>query len=159
MRFQKEYFLSQLLSLKPTEEHLRALAMYCRTFNQDWNTIMEGITYCHLNSSVHHRLIIYYLINEILVSEKDTSNPFTIGLKSFIRNYYENDLKSSRGLEVIHKKFTDLEKYWISKGIINSKDEVFTLEDIVDGIQESFDDKELLVEYLEGLLEYYKSRA
>lgn len=156
MKLQKDYFLSQLITLKPTEEHLRSLAMYSKTFTQEYETIMQGIEYCYLNSSIHHRLILYYLMNEIMISEKDTLSPLVILIKHFIKKNFKNDLSTALKLEMVHNKFLELEKFWKTKNILEFE-EGFSLEEIIIGVKETFNDKKTFIEYLEAVVEYYKS--
>ncbi len=156
MKLQKDYFLLQLLTLKPTEEYLRSLAIYTKTFSEDFEAILEGLEYTHSISSIHHRLILYYLINEILVSEKDTHNPLVVLMKSFVKRNFQNDVLVSLDFENIHGKYLELEKFWRSKSLVEF-DDVFTLEEVTLGIKQTFKDKKALVEYLEAIVEHYKS--
>lgn len=156
MNLQKDYFLGQLVSLKATEEHLKSLAIYTRTFSHDSRVILDGLEYVHSNSSIHHRLILYYLINEILINEKSNVSGLKIGMTKFITENFQNDKETAINQEVIYKKFVELERIWKTKKMIDL-DEKVSLDEIIYKIKECFTDKKALVEYLKSIVKFYEN--
>lgn len=153
MELQRDYFLGQLLSLKITEEHLKSLAIYTRTFSSSHETIIEGLEYANSRSSIHHKLGLYYLINEILVNEKSPNSSLRLGLKRFIVRHFQPDKQLSHMSETLHKKFVELENIWKAKNIVDFEDD-YSVEEIVYKIKEYYTDKKALVSYLSKILDH-----
>lgn len=146
---QKDHFLIQLFFLRPTEEHLKSLALYLKAFEDDSETIKEGIGYTHYNSSIHHRITLYYLINELL--NMRISQNLKIELKNFTRERFHEDVRLSLQYEMLNKRMLELARVWKYKKTIDFE-EKYSLEDVLFKIKESFHDKPKFVGVLKELL-------
>ena len=58
MKLAKDYYLMQV-NIKPTEEDMKSLGIYIRTFKSDTKSLIEGIEHIYLKSSLHHRLCLW----------------------------------------------------------------------------------------------------
>lgn len=150
MAFQKDHYLTQLLLLRPTEEHLKALVIYLRTFDDGSRMIKEGIEFVHSCSSIHHRITLYYLVNELLMAK--VSEVLQIALKKFIKEHFSDDIKASLKHEILKRKLFELEKVWTQKKIIDFKGEN-DLNEALFNIKNSYFDKKRLAVVLKDLLE------
>ncbi|KAM0679453.1 hypothetical protein GINT2_002295 [Glugoides intestinalis] len=150
MAFQKDHYLVQLLLLRPTEEHLKALVIYLRTFDDGSETIKEGIEFVHDSSSIHHRITLYYLVNELLMAK--VSEALQIALKRFIKDHFSHDITASLKHEILKKKLLELEKVWTQKKIIDFKGEN-ALNEVLFNIKNSFFDKKRFAAVLKDLLQ------
>lgn len=155
MQLQKDYYLKQLCTLKSTEEHMKSLAIYTRAFGNDSDIIVGGIEYVRSQSSIHHRLVLYYLINEILMTERDSSSILRPMLKGFVKMHFHADLLAAAKFDVLYRKFVELEKVWKLKTIIDFEGK-YSLEDVLSRIRGTFQDKQALLELICELKEYYE---
>lgn len=120
MELSKDYLLSQLYKVNPTEDSLKSLALYIRTFKHEHALIAEGIAYVHSKSSIHHRLLLFYLVNEILQTERaPAGQPLRHELKAFLSQHFIADLNSSMAGSSISKKLAALQCIWKSRNIID----------------------------------------
>lgn len=155
MQLQKDYYLNQLYTLKPTEEHMKSLAIYTRTFGNDSDIIAGGIEHVRSQSSIHHRLVLYYLVNEILMTERSSSSKLRHVLKGFVKMHFQTDLLASAKFDVLYRKFVELEKVWRLKRIVDFE-EKYSLEDILSRIKETFQDRKALFEFICELKDHYQ---
>ncbi|ELA41723.1 uncharacterized protein VICG_01227 [Vittaforma corneae ATCC 50505] len=153
MALQKDHFLTQLFFLRPTEEHLKSLALYLKAFEDDFGTIKEGIEYTHHVSSIHHRITLYYLINELL--NMRISQKLKAELKNFTKEKFHKDIQLSLGYETLNKRILELESVWRHKRTIGFGDK-YNLEEVISKIKESFYDRAKFIEVLKELLEQCK---
>lgn len=140
MDLQKDHLLNHLLSLRPTEEHLKSLAYYIKTFENNDKTLVDGIRFAHEKSSIHHRITLYYLINEILCMA--TTPQLKSELKAFVNESFVVDLKESVKFEILNKKLLELERVWSKRKIIG---EGIDVDEMVYKIKEACFDKSELV--------------
>lgn len=148
MDLQKDYLLSSLLTLRPTEEHLKSLACYIKMFENQEQTIVEGIRFAHQISGIHHRITLYYLVNEVLCMPISTR--FKVELKQFINEMFISDIEKSLKFEILNKKLLELESVWNRRKILTLG---IDLEEILLKIKESFFDRPKLIKVLKDLLE------
>lgn len=156
MELQKDYYLKLLYTLKPTEEHMKSLAIYTRTFGGDCDLIVGCIEHVWSQSSIHHRLALYYLINEVLMTERSTSRLRHV-LRDFVRAHFQADSLIAARFDVLYEKFVELEKVWRSKRVVDF-DEKYTLEDVLYGVKETFQDRKAFLEFICALKEYYERK-
>lgn len=155
----KDYYLEQLYNATPTEENMKALAMYIRAFKEDYISLVEGIEFVYTRSSIHHRLCLLYLINEILHTEKSQSGmEFKAELKNFLKKHFLSDKDKASRSPVFYKKFQSLQDIWLRRNIINFDDK-YGLEEIVSVVTGIFYDKNKLVAFLDEVSQYYKSKS
>lgn len=120
MELSKGYLLSQLYKVNPTEDSLKSLALYIRTFKHEHALIVEGIAYVHAKSSIHHRLLLFYLVNEILQTERaPAGQPLCRELKAFLAQHFIADLNSCVAESVISKKLAALQQIWKTRNIMD----------------------------------------
>lgn len=139
--FSKDYFLKQLKQLSPTEEHIKTLGLYIKTFKSDLNNIMEVYEYVYNSSNLHHKLVMMYLANEILQTDKSydlESLQLKKLLREFIQKNFGKTKAESKKYPPLHKKFCDLETVWEERNVINidksfCKEELFIEIDNCDG--------------------------
>ena len=154
----KDYYLEQLYGATPTEENMKALAMYIRAFKEDHAVLVDGIEFVYTRSSIHHRLCLLYLISEILHTEKSPSGvEFRAGLKSFLKRHFLADKDRASGSPVFYRKFQSLQDVWQRRSIIDFGDK-YGLEEIVSTVNNNFCDKNKLVAALDEISQYYKSK-
>lgn len=105
---------------------MKSLAMYIRTFKEDHASIVGGIEYTYTNSAIHHRLVLFYLINEILQTEKSPSGVMLRAeLKAFLTKYFIVEKEASVNDE-LHKQFQQLQDIWCSRKIMDFDDKYGT---------------------------------
>lgn len=155
MSIQKDYFLTQLITLRPTEEHLKAFSLYLKAYEDTPITIRDGIEFVHSRSSIHHRITLYYLINELL--NLKISDGLRSELLSFIRQSFHSDVQQSQSFEMLNKRLRELEKIWGNRKLVDfgEKEEI---EVVVERIKEVFHDKKKLSRLFKELLEEYEER-
>lgn len=158
MDIPKEYYLEQLYSLRPTDENMKSLAIYIRTFKDKHQDIVDGIEYVYSKSLIHHRLIILYLINEILHTEKSESGvPLRSGLVGFLRKHFLADKELSHQFgPSLYKKFQQLQTIWTARKVVDF-DEKYGLEEIISNITSLYSDKSKLTNFLDELTAHYRS--
>ncbi|KAI5168330.1 hypothetical protein PAEPH01_0043 [Pancytospora epiphaga] len=121
MELSKDYLLMQLYRVTPAEEALKALALYIRTFKCQYEMISDGIAYVHSKSSIHHRLLLFYLINEILYTERSSAGaPLCQKLREFLSVHFASDLKASTPESPIHRKLDALRRIWENRKIVEA---------------------------------------
>lgn len=152
MSLQKDSFLIQLLVLRPTEEHLKSFALYLKTFEDSFTTIKEGIEYVHESSGIHHRITIYYLLNEVF--NMKISAQLRAALRSFAKENFQRDVALSMRFEFLNKRILQLERLWKQNKIMDFERK-YSLEDVVMKIKEDFYDKEKLVKTLRDILKEF----
>lgn len=158
MELIKDYFLVQLFGARATEENMKSLAIYIRTFKDYYAVVVEGIEYVYERSSMHHRLVLLYLINEILQTEKSQSGvPLKSELKKFLRKHFIKDKERSINSQGIYKRMSELQKIWAERDVIDFDDK-YNLEEIVATTYQLFNDKPKLVEYFESVCKYYRNK-
>lgn len=153
MPLTKDHLLFQLFTLRPTEEHLKSFCFYIKTFQDDSNTILNGISFVHLNSSIHHRIVLYYLINELLLGNLNID--LKSNLKKFIKANFQKDIQLSQPFEILNKRLVELERIWKSKKIIDFEDK-YDIEDVLKIVKETFYEKDKFVKVLKDLIKEYE---
>lgn len=147
MDLPKDYLLLKLMTLRPTEEHLKAFAVFIKTFENQEKVVVEGISYAHSISSIHHRITLYYLVNELFSLQ--LSIKLKADLKRFINENFTNDIKESLKFEILNKKLLELERVWNKRKILSFGVDP---EEIVLKIKESFYDRNKLISVLKEIL-------
>ncbi|KAF9764634.1 Regulation of nuclear pre-mRNA domain-containing protein 1A [Nosema granulosis] len=139
--FSKDYFLKQLKQLSPTEEHIKTLGLYIKTFKSEYTNIMEVFAYVYNCSNLHHKLVLMYLANEILQTDKsyDTDSlQLKKLLREFIQKTYGVSKAEAKKYPPLYKKFCDLENVWEERNVLYidksfCKEELFIEIDNCDG--------------------------
>lgn len=151
----KDHYLSLLFLLRPTEEHLKALAIYLKAFDDGSSVIKNGISFVHNCSSIHHRITLYYLMNELLIMKPTAS--LASEIRAFVKEHFMEDISLSVKYEILNKRILELEQVWRQKQIIDFE-EKYSLEDVVFKIKQSFYDKKKLVAVLKDLARFYEEK-
>lgn len=159
MDLPKDYYLGQLYTIIPTDEKMKSLAIYIRAFREDTSLILKGLEFVYFNSSIHHRLSLYYLVNEIISGEKShTTIKLMADLKIFLKNHFISDKEAAIEHPTIYNKFVALQAIWKKKDVMDF-DEKFSAEGIVSKVYSTFNDKNKLAEFLEAVSSHYKSHG
>lgn len=119
--FSKDYFLKSLKQLTVTEEQIRTMGMYIKTFKKEYKNILEVWQFVYNESSIHHKLVLMYLVNEILQTDKsydEDSKKLKDGFRNFIINNFSKTKLEASKYPQIAKKFGDLEKVWEERNVI-----------------------------------------
>lgn len=158
MELPKDFYLEQLYTATPTEENMKSLAIYIRTFKHDHMSAVAGIEYVYRRAAIHHRLCLLYLVNEILQTEKSQSGlPLKAELLSFLRRHFLADRDLSSSDAAMHRKFQSLQSIWRERCVIDFDDK-FGLDEIVTRIYKIFNNKSELVDYFDEVSRYYRSK-
>jgi|UPI000679397C regulator of Ty1 transposition protein 103 len=139
--FSKDYFLKQLKQLSPTEEQIKTLGLYIKTFKEEYKNIMEAFEYVYNSSNSHHKLIMLYLANEILQTDKSydaDSLQLKKELREFIQKTFGKSKAEAKKHQPLYKKYCDLENVWEERNVLNidksfCKEELFIEIDNCDG--------------------------
>lgn len=155
MQIFKDYLLQHLINIKPAEEELKSLSMYIAALCESHLDIIQCIQYIYNKSGIHHRLTLYYLIYEIILSIKSSSGLLLKAeLKEFVKLNFINDRNKTLGMP-LNKKYVSL--YEIFSKIV-CFDDKFILEVVLSKITECFNDKKTLVNYLHKICNHYESK-
>ncbi|WUR03828.1 regulation of nuclear pre-mRNA domain-containing protein [Vairimorpha necatrix] len=157
--FSKDYFLKSLKQLTVTEEQIRSLGTYIKIFKKEYKNILEVFSYVYKESSLHHKLVLMYLVNEILQTDKNYDED-SMNLKSGFRQFIIENFAKSKVEAVkypmILKKFQDLEKVWEQRNVI-VLDQVFNIEEFFSKIDTCNGDRKKIIEILEDYLTKLKT--
>jgi len=158
MELPKDFYLEQLYKATPTEESMKSLAIYIRAFKHDHMSVAAGIEYVYEKASIHHKLCILYLVNEILQTEGSQSGlPLKTELLSFLRRHFLADRDFSSKDIAMYKKFQSLQSIWRERCIIDFDDK-FGLDEIVSQVYKIFNNKDKLADYFDEVSRYYRSK-
>ena len=159
MDLPKEYFLEKLYELRASEESMKSMALYVRTFSDKPKDIEDGIKYVYDRTNIYHRLVMYYLMNELLCGDRAATSSVALrgSLKGLVKKCFIEDKNRALGTG-IYKKYQQLQELWESHGVINFS-EKFSLEEVLAQVTKIFKDKPTLVKYLEDVVEYSKNNA
>ncbi len=99
---------------------MKATAKYITMHKDEHNDIIMGIDWVYKNSSLHHRLNIYYVIFEVIkyiLKERQElrEDPLFLSLVEFLSKNYSTDLQEAGEKNYLHKQFVDLDKFIKSK--------------------------------------------
>lgn len=159
MHLQKDYFLVLLHTVHPSEASLKSVAMYIRLFEDDFSSIVDGISHVFNNSGIHHKLTLLYLINEVWQGDRNEgNNTLRASLIEFVRRNFHKVKKEAQHIPSIARRVQELKAVWTSRNILNL-DEKYSPEEISQQIYDKFNDKKGLVSYLEAVLSYYKPKG
>lgn len=159
MQLPRDYYLEQLYAARPSEENLKALAIYIRTFKHDPATLVDGIEHVYSRSALYHRLTLYYLVNEVLQTERaEEGRELKTRLKDFLKKNFIKDKKHSREVDGLYKRFRVLQDIWEKRRVVDFDDK-YSMDEIVHRLHEIFYDREKLVRYLEEICAYYRTKT
>ena len=155
--FSKQCLFDSLKNLTVTEDQIRTLGLYIKTFNDEHSNILEVYEYIYEISAIHHKLVLLYLANEILQTDKSidkNSLELKNKLVAFIKLNFYKSKNEAKKYPPLFKKFSDLEKVWEDRNVINfnskfNKEEFFFEIDGCNGNKE--DIIKVMNKYLEKL--------
>jgi regulator of Ty1 transposition protein 103 len=151
----REYLLKSLINLLPTEEQMKSVGLYIRTFKKDYETIVEGWEFVYHRASIYHKLNLLYLANEVVQTTRDVDSDslsLKMSFKKAVNRVFKDTKEESRGNRALHKKYCDLEDVWIQRNVMSIESNGINLEDLLRSIEASFSDKAKLIEVLEKTL-------
>lgn len=120
--FSKQCLFDSLKNLTVTEEQIRTLGLYIKTFNEEYENILEVYEYIYDISSIHHKLVLLYLANEILQTDKSidkTSLELKRKLVNFIKSIFCKSKNEAKKYPPLYKKFCDLQKVWEDRNVVS----------------------------------------
>lgn len=151
----KEYLLKSLIGLLPTEEQMKTIGLFIRTFRKDHRAIVDAWAYVYAGSSIYHRLTLLYLANEVVQTTRDT-DPDSIELKILfkraVNEVFEKTKKMAEAVPSLHKKYCELESVWAQRGVMAMESHGISLGDLIRSIEKAFGNKERLCGVLEDAL-------
>ncbi|AFN82386.1 hypothetical protein EROM_010410 [Encephalitozoon romaleae SJ-2008] len=151
----KEYLLKSLINLLPTEEQMKTVGLFIRTFKRDYRAIVEGWMFVYRKSSPYHRLNLLYLANEVVQTTKDVdpdSIELKILLKKVVNEVFEETKKMAMKNPSLYKKYCELENVWIQRNVMVLESHGINLGDLIRNIEKTFNDKAKLSAVLEDAL-------
>jgi regulator of Ty1 transposition protein 103 len=155
----REYLLKSLINLLPTEEQMKSVGLYIRTFKRDHEAIIEGWEFVYHRASIYHKLNLLYLANEVVQTTKDMdsdSMSLKLSFKKAVNNVFRDSKEESKSNGALHKKYCDLESVWIQRSVMSLESHGISLEELLRSIEASFGDRAKLVETLERTLAQLK---
>lgn len=117
MSLKKDFFLAKMLTINPSEDTLKALAIYLKIYEEEYRTIVEGFKYVYGKSSIHYKIILCLLIDRIIDLEIDSKmkEEFRIFVDgTFMRD--DSVLNESHGY--FKEKIDGLMKSWDERGFV-----------------------------------------
>lgn len=117
--FNKTYFLVSLYRLNSTEISLKSMCKYICMFD-DYDTIVDGIEYVHGVSSIHHRLLLYYLCVEIFkqISEKEEYEHFKTLICDFVYRTFGRTEMKAKEINICMREFGKLHNVFEKKSLV-----------------------------------------
>lgn len=119
--FSKDYFLKLLKELTIADEQIKSLGVYVISFKEEYDNILEAYSFLYKDSSIHHKLVLLYLANQILQSVKgndDSISGLQNGFKKFIIENFSKSKREALPYSTICEKFNDLERVWKERGVV-----------------------------------------
>ncbi|KAK1347719.1 hypothetical protein CWI38_0349p0030 [Hamiltosporidium tvaerminnensis] len=128
-----EYLIKSLQSLQPTQDSMQTLSLYIKTNTSEYEKIVLVWAAEFEKSNIYHKLNLLYLTNEILLTIKP-NDPKHGNLLQAFRNVvplrFKEALNQSQKNTILSKKYYDLGKVWIQRGIFQMEDLFKNLEGI-----------------------------
>lgn len=156
----KDYLLKVLTNLLPTEEQMKSVGLYIRTFKKDYRTIAEGWLFVYERVSVYHKLNLLYLANEVVQTVREIdldSIELKIAFKKAVNGVFGNTKEAVVKNPPLYRKYCELENVWIQRNVMTLESYGLNLEDLLRSIEKSFCDKAKLSKILEGALARIRS--
>lgn len=157
--FSKQCLFDSLKNLTVTEEQIRTLGLYIKTFNSEFDSILEVYEYIYNISAIHHKLVLLYLANEILQTDKNVDkNSLELKTKliNFIKANFHKSKSEAKKYPPLFKKFSDLEKVWEDRNVINFKSR-FNKEEFFYEIDGCNGNEEEIIKVMNKFLEILKN--
>ena len=158
----KEYLLKSLVGLLPTEEQMKTVGLFIRTFKKDHRVVVDGWMHVYAGSSVYHRLALLYLANEVVQTTRDAdrdSIELKMLFKGAVNEVFEETKKMAAAVPSLHKKYCELESVWVQRGVMAMEGNGLNLGDLIRSIEKTFSDKEKLCAVLEDALARVRGSA
>ncbi|KCZ80750.1 hypothetical protein H312_01849 [Anncaliia algerae PRA339] len=118
----KEYLLTSFKLLSLTQREMQTLSLYILTNKIYYDDILECYYFVYNKSGIFHKLLLYYLANEIFQNEKKYQSQLYKQLREFVCKYFYDDFESSKKCIDLHKKYIELKNVWITKQIYENKE-------------------------------------
>ncbi|KAM0672304.1 hypothetical protein CWI42_010510 [Ordospora colligata] len=151
----KEYLLKALMNLVPTEEQMKTIGLFIKTFKKDHSAILDAWMFVYERSSAYHRLNMLYLANEIMQTTRDAdaySVELKIAFKTAVLKVFEQTKQAVVGNAHLYKKYCELENVWIQRNVMGVESCGLDLPELIRNIERAFGDKTRLCGVLEDAL-------
>lgn len=174
----REYLITSLRCLQPTQENMQTVALYIRINKSEHVKIIEIYTNELMKSNVFHQLNLYYLANEILQTEKRniSSRSLYQAVRGLVVSFFKGAKAEASRYPKLLKKYCGLEDVWIQRDIF-TRDELdnadfqkakdlmeqdleplpFSRERVLEDIDKLFYSGDELVAYLKKFIQYLES--
>lgn len=150
----REYVLRLLMNLQPTEEQMKTVGLYMRTFRKEAAALVDAWLFVYRRSSMYHRLNLLYLANEVVQTARDSdrdSVELKTGFKRAVNDVFAGTRDAAAGNAALHRKLCDLERVWEQRGIMAPEGRG-GLEELVRSIEQAYGSRERLQAVLEDAL-------
>lgn len=143
------------MNLLPTEEQMKSVGLYIRTFRKEYRVIVDGWLFVYERASVYHKLNLLYLANEVVQTARDSdpaSIELKIGFKKAVNKVFGGTKEMVANNPPLYKKYCELENVWMQRSVMTLESHGLNLGDLLRNIERSFNDKNKLSAILEGAL-------
>ncbi|KMV66716.1 hypothetical protein M970_010450 [Encephalitozoon cuniculi EcunIII-L] len=158
----REYLLKSLINLLPTEEQMKTVGLFIRTFKKDYRAIVDGWMFVYGKSSAYHKLNLLYLANEVVQTTRD-ADPDSIELKIMfkkaVNEVFEETKKATMENPSLYKKYCELENVWVQRNVMVMESHGINLGELVRSIEKTFSDKAKLSAVLKDALARIQSSS
>lgn len=159
MELPRDYLLEVLGSLQPTEEGMRATALYIRFFKDEFQAIAAGLAHAVQTGGIHQKLTLFYLINEIIQTERHAEGQMLIAaLKGIIRDSFVPAKNAAFAVPSLHQRYLELCDVWRRRGVLDIE-EPYSPEEIALRIHELYPQPGQLAAYMQKAADYFASKA
>lgn len=182
--FSQEVFLKQVRSLVPTQEKIKTVALYMRTFASSSTKMVQILDKDYETSNSFQKLNILYLANELILNIRKSDSDLKLLLeqmRTFVTTNFNKTYKEMENHKELFSKLNDLQRIWFNRKIFTKEDfeypsqiygknnkndfsetiienslsssmNTYTRSEILEKINNFFDQKELLADYLEAMV-------
>ncbi|ELA48310.1 hypothetical protein VCUG_00146 [Vavraia culicis subsp. floridensis] len=160
--FSQETFIREVRTLVPTQEKIKTLALYMKTTSAESTRMVRILDQEYANSNAYHKLNIFYLANELIQTIKKNEKDLALLLeqiKSFVVSNFDDANAEMSKHPVLKGKLMELKNVWVERRLFENAElanspttNSYSREEVIRKIEEYFDCREALAEYLDGMV-------
>ncbi|ELQ75654.1 Regulator of nuclear mRNA [Trachipleistophora hominis] len=160
--FSQETFIKEIRTLSPTQEKIKTLALYMKTTSTESTRMLRILDQEYAKSNAYHKLNIFYLANELIQTIKNDEKDLALlheQIKSFVVSNFDDAYAEMSKYPVLKGKLMELKGVWVERKLFGDAEladgalpYTYGREEVIRKIEEYFDCREALAEYLDGMV-------